>query len=186
MLKRAANSEQLQLLRRLRFAGCPVDPEHLPQPRCPLRDFRQAGVKGTNIIPIADGYGIIFGIKALACAALTVCRFDLRANWFKQPISWIKPCDQHPNRYCFQQRSGDHTVWSSDDVLTGRTHLLKRGEYLQGRLFGGLHESLSAPLGKALEATLSIADLAGNEYQFSVTLLNGMPETVVNQPADQT
>ena len=120
MLKRAANSEQLQLLRRLRFAGCPVDPEHLPQPRCPLRDFRQAGVKGTNIIPIADGYGIIFGIKALACAALTVCRFDLRANWFKQPISWIKPCDQHPNRYCFQQRSGDHTVWSSDDVLTGR------------------------------------------------------------------
>jgi hypothetical protein len=77
-------------------------------------------------------------------------------------------------------------VWSSDDVLTGRTRLLRRGEYLQGRLFGALHESPSAPLGKALEATLSIADLAGNEYQFSVSLLNGMPETVVNPPTDHT
>jgi hypothetical protein len=186
VLKRVVNSEQLQLLRRLRFAGCPIDSEHLPQPLCPLRDFRQAGVQGTNIIPIAGGFGIILGVKALACAALTVCQFDLRANWFKEPISWIKPCDEHPNRYCFRQRSGDHTVWSSDDVLTGRTRLLRRGEYLQGRLFGALHESLSAPLGKTLEATLSIADLAGNECQFSVSLLNGMLETVVGQPTDQT
>jgi hypothetical protein len=182
VLKRVANPEQLQVLRRLRSAGCPVEPEHLPQPRCPLRDFRQAGVQGTNVIPIAGGFGIILGIKALACAALTVCQFDLRANWFKQPISWIRPCDQHPNRYCFRQRSGDHTVWSSDDLLTRRTRLLRRGDYLDGRLFGTLYESLSSTLGKTLDATLSIVDLAGNEYHFPVVLLNEIPQTVMNQP----
>jgi hypothetical protein len=171
------------MLRRLRSAGCPVDPEHLPQPRCPLRDFRKTTIKGTNIFPIAGGYGIAFGIKALACAALTVCQFDLRANWFKQPISWIRPCDRHPNQYCFHLRSAGHNdLAPSGNVLTRKTWLLGRGDYLEGLLLGALHESLPSTLGKTLEATLSIADLAGNEYHFPVSLLNEITQTAMKQP----
>lgn len=182
MLKKAANPEQLKILRRLRSAGCPVDSEHLPQPPSPLRDFRQAGVQGTNVIPIAGGYGIVLGIKALSCATVTVCHFDLRANWFKGSISWLQACDEHPNHYCFQKRSGAHLEWSSGNVLTRMTWLLKRGDYLEGRLFGALHEPLPSTLPRTLEATLSIADLAGNEYHFPLSLLNGLPQTVLNQP----
>ena len=184
MSKRAAaNPEQLQVVRRLRSAGCPVDLEHLPQPRCPLRDFRKTSISGTNIFPIVGGYGIAFGIKALACASLTVCQFDLRANWFKQPISWIGPCDEHPNRYCFPRPSGSHAdLVPSGNVLPRKTWLLGRGDYLDGLLLGALHESLPATLEKTLAATLSIADLAGNEYHFPVLLLNEISQKAMNQP----
>jgi len=184
MLRRMPNSRELRVIRRLRSAGCPVDYEHLPKPPCPLRNVMKTTIQGGNLVPTAGGYVIAFGIKALACTALSICRFELRADWFTQQVSWLRPCEQHGRKICFHARTSKRhdPQFSSGNLLTSRTWLLKRGDYLAGVLFGALHESLPPTLPENLEVTVHVEDLAGYEYSFPVLLENTVPKAVLKQP----
>lgn len=181
-MTRRPNAEEWRVLRRLQSAGCPIDHQHLPMSLCPLRDIRKTRITGTNIFPTKDGFGIAFGIRALACAALTVCRFDLRADWFKGPISWQRPCEQHAGYHCFPGTKGHLVQFRSGDVLADKTSLLKRGWHLDGILAGTVHEILFSTLPEELEVKVYIEDLAGNEYWFPVLLENKLNRTIASSP----
>ena len=181
-MTRQPNAEEWRVLRRLQSAGCPIDHQHLPLSLCPLREIRKTAISGTNVFPIKDGFGIAFGIRALACAALTICRFDLRADWFRGPISWQRPCQQHAGYHCFHGIGGRHIQLKSADLLASKTSLLKRGWHLEGILAGTVPEILRSTLPEQLEVNVYVEDLAGNEYWFPVLLENELNRTTASSP----
>ena len=68
----APRPEQWAILRRLRSASCPVDLEHLPPVRHPIRVGCEASPCGFHLFPIAGGAALVLPLRIVAHKAFTL------------------------------------------------------------------------------------------------------------------
>jgi len=179
----ARQPEQWEIFRRLRSAGCPVDLEHLPQAWSPL--LVSSGTSGwpTDLFPMPETTGILLPVIIRAHRRLVIADFALTADWLTQPVSWLGRCDQNHERcYSFHSCRYGPVRLNSEMVLNWYLpfRALSGGSRTTGLLMGSFPEILPSTAPETLEATLSIRDLAGDEYRFRLELKNiKLPENAL-------
>src|SRR5262249_8807510 len=117
---RALRPEQWAILRRLRSASCPVDLQHLPAVRRPIRVGWEASPCGFHLFPIAGGAALVLPLRIVAQNAFTLSRLHLWGDWVKKEISWLTRCDQN-GQYCFHGYREEYSLlFSFEEVLNYR------------------------------------------------------------------
>lgn len=196
MIRREAlQPAQWQILRRLQAVGCPLDCERLPEPTHPLRVRCGTLALGTNLVSLPGGMGVILPLQIIASVPITINRFDLKAEWLRKPVTWVGQCRQHGGNfkwyYCLHGTSHGDLQFKWETTLNHRTGnasqqkrlppwiqdgVLKRGAEMKGYLVGIFEDTLPLGIGPKLEALLSIEDLFGMEYPYSIVLENNQPK----------
>jgi len=190
----ALQPAQWQILRRLQAVGCPLDYEELPEPTYPLRVRCATSAFGTHLFSLPSGMGIIVPLQIIASAPITINRFDLRADWLRNPVTWVSQCRQHWGNfkwyYCLHGTPHGDLQFKWETALNHRTGnageskrlspfiqdgVLKRGAEMKGSLVGTFPDTLPVSIGPKLAATLNIEDLFGKKYPYSVVLENKQP-----------
>jgi hypothetical protein len=178
MIKRELQREQWKVLDRLRSVACPVDYEDLPNP---LHLFAEP--RATQWLTMPSGEGLALGVRIVASAAITICRFRLRIEPPMGEISWLEPCKLHPyisqKSYSFHECSSGSAHFLSENVLNHRTlhrGMMKRGGFMSGYLLGTFVCARSSKR-CSVRATLSIEDLFEHEYQFPIQFLGDTSES---------
>lgn len=178
MNDKARRPEQREIFRRLRSAGCPIDLESLQQPSYPLSVSVLVSGLPTEIFPLPAATGIVLPLRIVASVRLTITRIILHADWLKQPVSWLKRCDRHPNSYeayyCFHECPYGPLRLLSSTVLNWLCDfaILKPGVVKHGVLMGTFADVLSSTAPEKLEATLTFWDSRGDAHPFHVWLNN--------------
>jgi hypothetical protein len=169
----APRPEQWAILRRLRSASCPVDLEHLPPVRHPIRVGCEASPCGFHLFPIAGGAALVLPLRIVAQSAFTLCRLHLWGDWVKKEISWLTRCDRH-GQYCFHEYRGEYSLlFSFEEVLNYRfrpTIELKAGSTLRGLAIGFLPDLAPFEKEEKLAAMICLEDVLGDQYPFNIVL----------------
>ncbi len=194
MRNRSIDPRQWQIIRRLHAVGCPLEDDlRTGGPTHPLRVIQETSNLGTDLLPMSSGMGLVLKLRIVASVRITICRFDLQADWLKTPITWVDVCSQHStNRsYCLHGTSRGDLKVKWEEGLNHRIGIslaasiypgipdggvLKRFSEIRGFLIGTFPGTLPATTGRKLEATLYVTDLMGEEYPYSVVIENTQPK----------